>query len=85
MQLQHLLAKRREIIFAYLFGSFIAEPFFRDIDIGIYLQEDVVPREKALDYELSLGAELEQEIRYPVDVKVLKLRPRAPQPLGKQR
>ncbi|MGQ9825219.1 MAG: nucleotidyltransferase domain-containing protein [Desulfotomaculales bacterium] len=74
-QLKHLLAKRREIIFAYLFGSFLTDPCFRDLDIGIYLREETVPRERALEYELSLGAELEQEIHYPVDVKVLNYAP----------
>jgi hypothetical protein len=70
-----LLAKRKEIIFAYAFGSFLEEAAFRDIDIGVYLQKDTIPREKALEYELSLGAELEREIHYPVDIKVLNYAP----------
>ncbi len=70
-----LLAKRKEIIFAYAFGSFLEEATFRDIDIGVYLQQETIPREKALEYELSLGGELEQEIHYPVDIKVLNYAP----------
>ncbi|HHW42341.1 nucleotidyltransferase domain-containing protein [Desulfofundulus thermobenzoicus] len=74
-RLKGLLFKREEIVFAYLFGSFVTEPFFRDIDIGIYLREESIPRERALDYELSLGVELEGEIHYPLDVKVLNYAP----------
>lgn len=70
-----LLAKRKEIVFAYAFGSFVEEAAFRDVDIGVYLQAEIIPRENVLEYELSLGAELEREIRYPVDVKVLNYAP----------
>jgi len=70
-----LLAKRKEIIFAYAFGSFLEEATFRDVDIGVYLQKGTIPREKVFEYELSLGAELEREIHYPVDIKVLNYAP----------
>jgi hypothetical protein len=38
-------------------------------------EKETIPREKALEYELSLGAELEREIHYPVDIKVLNYAP----------
>ncbi len=31
------LAEQTEIMFAFLYGSFISEPLFRDIDVGIYV------------------------------------------------
>lgn len=73
--LTHLLIKRKEITFAYAFGSFTEKSTFRDIDIGVYLQRGTVPPEGILDYELSLGTALEREISYPVDVKVLNYAP----------
>jgi len=74
-KLKHLLSSRREIIFVYLFGSFITDPFYRDLDIGVYLREEAVSPEKTFEYEFSLGTALEREIRYPVDVKVLNYAP----------
>lgn len=35
--LKGILAKKREIKFAYLFGSFTEEKNYQDIDIGIYI------------------------------------------------
>ncbi|MGB9803696.1 nucleotidyltransferase domain-containing protein [Desulfofundulus sp.] len=70
-----LLAKRKEIIFAYAFGSFVEKAAFRDIDIGVYLKKETISREKVVEYEFSLGAELEREVHYPVDLKVLNYAP----------
>lgn len=77
-RLKQLLLERKEITFAYVFGSFVTDPFFRDIDIGVYLQEENIARVRALEYELALGAGLETEIHYPLDIKVLN---HAPVPL----
>ncbi|MBI3592110.1 MAG: nucleotidyltransferase domain-containing protein [Nitrospirae bacterium] len=67
------LEKNPEIIFAYIFGSFVDPemPFFRDIDIGIYVKDY-----KESDwhrYEIELPLELEKilEYKYPVDVNVV--------------
>ncbi|OAT79386.1 nucleotidyltransferase domain-containing protein [Desulfotomaculum copahuensis] len=74
-RIKRLLIERKEISFAYLFGSFVTDPFFRDIDAGVYLQAENMSPKQTLDYELSLGAGLEGEIHYPLDIKVLNYAP----------
>lgn len=37
-QLAGLLSKREEILFAYVYGSFLHGPF-RDVDIGVFLAD----------------------------------------------
>jgi predicted nucleotidyltransferase len=36
--LKEVLAKDERVIFAYVYGSFVKEQSFRDIDIGIYVK-----------------------------------------------
>jgi predicted nucleotidyltransferase len=36
--LKEVLAKDERVIFAYIYGSFVKEQSFRDIDIGIYIK-----------------------------------------------
>jgi predicted nucleotidyltransferase len=36
--LKEVLAKDERVIFAYIYGSFVKEQSFRDIDIGIYVK-----------------------------------------------
>ena len=33
-----IIRTKQEIAFAFLYGSFLGEPFFRDIDIGIFVK-----------------------------------------------
>ncbi len=67
------LERHDEIAFAYIYGSFIEPemPFFRDIDIGIYLKDY-----KAIDYlkyEIELSIELEKSLhyKYPIDLRTI--------------
>lgn len=72
------LEARAEVSFAYIFGSFVDPemPFFRDIDIGVYLDEKAVAPSQFLDYSMKLGLELEALLRKcPVDVVVLNNAP----------
>ncbi|MCS4541934.1 MAG: nucleotidyltransferase domain-containing protein [Euryarchaeota archaeon] len=70
-----ILAKREEVVFAYLYGSLLSANWFRDIDIAVFVDEKRVSRKEALDYEISLSLELEKELRMPVDVKLLNYAP----------
>lgn len=74
-KLEAILKKEPAVVFAYLHGSFLEERGFHDIDIAIYVDPVLVPREKALDYELSLSANLDHIIGLPCDVKVLNYAP----------
>lgn len=70
-----------EISFAYIFGSFVHDPGFHDLDIGVYLVGDIfyaLYEKTTFDYEFQMGVSLEKLLNYPVDVKVLN---RAPVPL----
>jgi len=62
-----------EIAAAYIFGSFVDRESFGDIDIGILLAGEGVP--PPLEYELSMEAALEKEVRLAVDVRVLNSAP----------
>lgn len=69
-KIKTFLEARKEILFAYLFGSFLEEDYFRDIDIGIYVHElEPVTRDKFYDIELS--TEIESITKFPVDIIVL--------------
>ncbi|MHA1229367.1 MAG: nucleotidyltransferase domain-containing protein [Candidatus Helarchaeota archaeon] len=66
------LNKRKEIIFGYIYGSFIYFEKFHDIDIGIYVDKaQIDPKTDFIDYEINLSTELELKINFPIDVKVI--------------
>ncbi|MFQ6092313.1 MAG: nucleotidyltransferase domain-containing protein, partial [bacterium] len=65
--MRSFLSKREEIIFAYIFGSFVEESEPGDVDIALYLDENnQVARD--LWYEIRFSIELEKEFRLPFDV-----------------
>ena len=68
----HFLQQYDEILAVYIFGSFISERHFSDIDIGIITAMDL---SKPLDFELKLENRLEKLINYPVDVRILNRAP----------
>ncbi len=67
-----ILATRREIVVAYLYGSSVGSAQYDDIDIGLLLDEEFSP--SAL-YEAELAAELERRLGGKFDVRVLNGRP----------
>ncbi|MBI5745707.1 MAG: nucleotidyltransferase domain-containing protein [Nitrospirae bacterium] len=61
-----------EIIFAYIHGSFAEGSPFRDIDIAIYVDDQTVSRDDAIDYGLDISARAEMKTGIlPLDVKVI--------------
>ncbi len=72
--LEELVRSREEILFAYLFGSFVDQQGFHDIDVGVYVTEALWP-EDPLAYEMGLSSQLERDVRYPIDVKLLNRAP----------
>lgn len=75
--LSQCLEKEEGVIFAYLHGSFTEGKLFRDIDIAVFVEEKKVPKEKVLDFEISLSLKLEEVIKMPIDVKVINYAPLA--------
>ena len=69
---QHLvenLKTHNEVIFAYLFGSFVEDLPFHDIDIGVYLS--IIREEESTFFGLDLSQTLSIRLKIPVDVRVL--------------
>ncbi len=72
-KLRNTLYKRSEILFVYLYGSFL-KGSFRDIDIGVYLQ-DTKNKSGTMRYELTLENELGRIMDFHVDVRVINYAP----------
>lgn len=60
------LAERRDVSFACVFGSFLSEGAFRDVDIGVWTANHADRR-----IDLELAASLSRQLGLPVDVRRL--------------
>ena len=68
-QIEKEINSRKEIIFAYIFGSFAEieqTSSFNDIDIAIYIDEK--NEIKDVFYEINLSNKLEEMVKIPVDI-----------------
>ena len=65
------LQNRAEIYFAVLYGSAAENQAFRDIDIGLFVNREVVPPASDLDYAFTLADQIQDLIKFPVDVRVV--------------
>ena len=70
--LSSCMQQHGEIYAAYLFGSFITEETFADVDLGILLKHE---SGDTLDYEIELESKLERLARFRLDVRVLNRAP----------
>jgi hypothetical protein len=70
--LKELLDEKKEVILAYIYGSFNEKEIFRDIDIAVVV--DPLPS-NTLSYELDLSYEIETTLNIPIDVKVINNAP----------
>ena len=66
------LFQHDEIFAAYIFGSFITQEAFADIDLGILLRHGY---EDILEYEIELESKLEKLVKFGIDVRVLNSAP----------
>ena len=69
-RLQALLGDRPDIAWAFVFGSFLDQPAFRDIDIAIWATSDAPRR---LDVEVASHASA--ALGVPVDVRLVNNAP----------
>ena len=60
-------SKRDDVVFAYIYGSFVLEKYFRDIDIGLYTKKTV----KEVYLESDISYDLFSITDYQVDVKII--------------
>ncbi|MBX6378691.1 MAG: nucleotidyltransferase domain-containing protein [Clostridia bacterium] len=70
-----LLEVRPEVVLAFLFGSFVDEPWFRDIDIAVLVDPQRVPPDEEFGWAAEMATALELRIGHPVDVVVLNRAP----------
>ena len=66
------LSGRREVVFAYLFGSIVDSETFRDVDVGLYVKDAI---SDGFMYSLAMSDELQTLLRCHVDVIVLNTAP----------
>ncbi|MFZ5989889.1 MAG: type VII toxin-antitoxin system MntA family adenylyltransferase antitoxin [Bacillota bacterium] len=71
-RISDVLKEKKYIVFAYIFGSFVCEEDFNDIDIGIFILE---PQKSPLSLELEMELELEEIVYMPVDVRIINHAP----------
>lgn len=71
-ELGRSVAEREEIVFAYLFGSIVETDLFKDVDVGIYIDDTI---SDGFTYALTMSSGLERRLGYPVDVIVLNTAP----------
>lgn len=73
-RIKDFFSNRPEIIFAYLFGSFINKKHFHDVDAAVYLSKDFNKNDFKLfpyGYESFLLSELNILIRENIDIVVM--------------
>jgi predicted nucleotidyltransferase len=61
------LASHREIVFAYLYGSFAECAPFHDLDVGVYLHDT----RSSIVLLSTLARRLSVRLKIPVDVRIL--------------
>jgi len=69
-KISELISNDSDILFAYIFGSFVQNEAFSDIDIGIYLKGKA-----NIKKEFDLENELEGALKLPVDVRTINNAP----------
>lgn len=70
------LMDEKAVSFAYIYGSFLEDSGFNDIDLAVFVDEAMVSHEKVLDYQLDLSVNLERVLMsFPVDVRALNIAP----------
>jgi len=72
-QLTRILQNDKNIVFAFLFGSFLDKSNFGDIDVAIYL--DHICENDLISTEIKLQELLKKNTCYPVDVRILNHAP----------
>lgn len=70
-KIKKILIEIKEISFAYIFGSF-NKNYFKDIDIASYC---MIEKEDVFDFEIETSLKIEENIKIPIDFKVLNFAP----------
>jgi predicted nucleotidyltransferase len=72
--LKGVLSREDKVVLAFLYGSFLCEGPFRDIDIGVFVED---PSILSPLYEMELEVKLEEAIdrAFPIDARVINKAP----------
>ncbi len=75
--IKKLLKEKDGVVFAYMHGSAVSSETYHDIDIGLYIENDMVNTGKynTMDYIIPAEQNLEKEIGVPVDIQILNTAP----------
>jgi predicted nucleotidyltransferase len=65
------LSQYPDVLFAYVYGSFVESEAFHDVDIGVYLPTGQTNGDIAAD----LSQHLSGKVKLPVDVRILNVAP----------
>lgn len=75
-QLQTALESHREVVFAYLYGSFLDEVLpYHDVDVAVYVDPNWASGQDLFEYEMTLSVDLTLALHVPADVHVLNEAP----------
>jgi len=79
-RIREYLFHKREVVLAYVFGSFLESDSFKDMDIALLLDDKIVGTSEVSfpKFALKLASELEKSVAPPrldFDLKVLNLTP----------
>lgn len=77
-KIKSAFSDKKEIRFAFIFGSFLDSPNFRDIDVGVYLKS--VEKNNVFDCELELSEKASSACEMPLDVLDIRILNFAPLP-----
>lgn len=77
-KIKKTLFDQKEVIFGFIFGSFLDAPSFRDIDIGVYLED--IKEDEVLNYELKLSKKIAETLNLHFDLIEVKVLNFAPSP-----
>ncbi|MCL4512065.1 MAG: nucleotidyltransferase domain-containing protein [Bacteroidetes bacterium] len=73
-QIADFLKAKTEVMFAYIFGSFVQKDYYHDIDVAVYLYEDFDKNDRKkfpYGYESFLLSELNLLTRENVDLVIM--------------
>lgn len=69
------LAQHPEVLTVVLYGSFLKSETFHDIDLALLVDEQQLPSEQFLDYELERLQELSRFSKFPLDIRIVNRAP----------
>ena len=75
-QLKTVLESHQEVVFAYLYGSFLDEALpYHDVDVAVYVDPNWASGQDLFEYEMTLSVDLTLALHVPADVHVLNEAP----------